>query len=106
MAESVYDIAGGDTQIELSGVNRLNELVGAQVNQVVGDVLDGNITLKLVQSEDGLEFHPLPERPILMEAADLSVLLQSCSFAASRLYLDIEVGTATSGSIQFSIFSK
>lgn len=61
--------------------------------------LNDVIVLKLQQSTDGLLFHDLPEAPIIADAGANSNLLQTESFIMGDLYLNIDVGSATLGTL-------
>ena len=100
---SSYDITTGSGVLEIGGVNPSDDYVGVQVTQTE---LDNTITLKLMQTEDGVQYHDLPQDPIQMATVVSSALLQSKDFNLSKLFLDIDVGSATTGTLTIYATSR
>ena len=100
---SSYDISGGSDTILLEGAEPDKEYAGVQVVQTS---LDAQITIKLQQTNEGTQFHDLPESPVKMKTTTNSVLLQTTSFELTNLYIDIDVGSATTGTLNFYTVSR
>ena len=79
-----YSISSGSGRVSLSAVASRNlnlGQLGTLAVQVVSDAsLDASITLKLQQSIDGVNWHDLPETPLVADSGANSNLLQTSSF--------------------------
>lgn len=100
---STYDISGGSTEIELTGLEPDKDFVGVEVLQTG---LDASITLKLKQSQEGTQFEDLPEAPVVMTTGDAVKFLSSNSYKYDKLFLDINVGAATTGTLEILSVSR
>ena len=100
---SSYNISDGSTQFKLD-IQPGQDIAGVVV--VSDSALNAAITLKLRQSADGLKFNDMPETPILADTGENSNLLQTNSFVSGDLYLDIDVLTATLGTLSLVSFGR
>lgn len=101
--ESSYDISGGSTQIELN-LQSGQDIVGLDV--ISDSALDAAITIKLMQTFDDINFNDMPEVPITTDAGENTNLLRTNSFLGGTLYLDIDVMTATLGTLTLETFGR
>ena len=100
---SDYDISTGSGEIEIE-IPAGSTIAGVQV--ISTSTLDDMIILKLKQSSDGLLFNDMPETPITADAGANTNLLQTNSFVVGKLYLDIDVLSATVGELNIVSFGR
>lgn len=100
-----YNIASGSTILKVES-NGFRDKISVEV--ISDSALDAPIKLTLKQSntDDGTMSHALPEVPITTDAGANSNLLQSKSFYLSNLFLDIDVLTATVGTLEIYVDGK
>jgi len=105
---SSYDISGGSTKIDLNGVEGTYIAV-----QVSASGLDANVTVKLQQSSEAntvsdtaYKFLDLANTSATLTSATDSELLESFDFTLDSAYLDIDVGSATTGTLDIFVSSK
>lgn len=99
---STYAISGGDTTILIA--TPVKNGLALSVEVISDSALDAPIQLKLQESngDDATLSNDLPELPITTNSGADSNLLETKSFNTINLFLDIQVLTATLGTITFT----
>jgi len=95
-----YDISGGSADIILKRLEKFEENVSLQVD-TDGTYNGTTDEIQLVQSNDRdlplAQWHPLPEAPLVVAAADDSFLLSSFAFTAKYIALRYTQNDGTVG---------
>ena len=99
---SVYPVADGDTIIKLLEVEKFD--LSASVQVATDSGFNGTTTrVRLLQSNiltfDLTKWHPLPEGWLTLDTGVDSNLLNTLSFQAKYLAIEIEVGDGTAGNL-------
>jgi hypothetical protein len=94
---NTYSIATGSGRVQVNAAIPQKGTIAIQV--VSNAALDASITLNLQQSIDGVNWHDLPEAPVVHSSGVNSTILQTTSFYTNRLAVYVNVGTATLGTI-------
>jgi len=97
---SVYTISDGTGRISISDAKDTYVIC-----QLVATSLDADVTVKLQHSSDGVNFFDITDSKTLSFASD-SDTLESYNFTLDTCYLYVNVGSATTGSIDVYRSSK
>lgn len=92
----ISTLPAGESRIEIDGIFEQTDSIAIQV---VGDGLDSDVELSLVQGNDNDldNYHDLPETPLTN--GNFSNLLQTVSFKSNRLAVKIDKLSATTGTL-------
>ena len=99
---SSYSISGGSSEVLISSSD--NTFISVQV--VASASLDADITVKLKQTEDNTNYFDLADTTNTLSSGGDSVLIESFDFTSSNCYLDIDVGSATTGELTIFVSPK
>lgn len=97
---SIYTISDGTGRISISDAKDTYVIC-----QLVATSLDADVTVKLQHSSDGVNFFDITDSKTLSFASD-SDTLESYNFTLDTCYLYVNVGSATTGSIDVYRSSK
>lgn len=97
MASSSYTISGGTSRVDLSS-SITDTYVAIQVTS--DSALNGDITVLLQHSSDGINFENLGVATTISSGVD-GVLLETYDYTLANLYLYIDVQAATLGILNF-----
>ena len=99
---SSYDISGGDSTIEILSSN--DSFASIQI--ISTSTLNADISVNLKHSSNDANYEDLANTTQTIAAGESSILIETTEYTLDKLYLDIDVGSATVGTIEWYISSK
>jgi hypothetical protein len=99
---SSYDISTGTGRVEIAS----DESTYIAVQLVADATLDANVTVKLQHSSDDANYEDLSGDSGTLVSGGDSILLETYDYVLNDCYLYVDVGSATTGTIDIFVSSK